>query len=482
MSQMKPYCFKCGAELDPEAIYCPDCGRLQRSMVVRAVESGSRSAPPPPPPAPVPQPPPAAPPPGPVPPQGPQSYADQPQYPDPSHQYSDQAEAHSGQQEPQDDLGWYPAGGGNQSLEPESAAEDRVYAQRPYPQQPYTDQPYPAQEYPEQPYEAPDDTYPAQNDAYTAQGDTYADPEQTQRLHDQPYAPPQPEATAPGSFESNYSEQGYPQPTYPEQTYPEQGHQEQGYPEHGYPEQSYREQTYPEQSYPEQSYQGSGYAEQGYTYSGQPYDDPGTAPGGYSGARDAGYGSLSDPYALEEWQRAPARRGPSRARLVVLAGAGLLGLFLVGLGIGKVVGGSSSSETPAAAPSQQSANVATAPPTTQPTAPPIATPTPDQGTGTATFKTVSGPNIPNGQCSTRLGCPIEVSLKNSGGRGGGTFSLTLTDQPTGGNTVATFSAPIPVTDAGATVQVTGYATSDKLPDYLKSGGTVYINNVTVKNG
>src|SRR5260370_15902518 len=46
MSQMKPYCFKCGAELDPEAIYCPECGRLQRSMVVRAVEPGAPSAPP----------------------------------------------------------------------------------------------------------------------------------------------------------------------------------------------------------------------------------------------------------------------------------------------------------------------------------------------------------------------------------------------------------------------------------------------------
>jgi hypothetical protein len=38
MSQMKAYCFKCGAELDPEAIVCPSCGRLQRSMVVRSVE------------------------------------------------------------------------------------------------------------------------------------------------------------------------------------------------------------------------------------------------------------------------------------------------------------------------------------------------------------------------------------------------------------------------------------------------------------
>ena len=46
MSQMKPYCFKCGAELEPEAIYCPECGRLQRSMVVRSVDPNDQGAPP----------------------------------------------------------------------------------------------------------------------------------------------------------------------------------------------------------------------------------------------------------------------------------------------------------------------------------------------------------------------------------------------------------------------------------------------------
>src|SRR5262249_6192454 len=45
MSQMKPYCFKCGAELEPDAIYCPECGRLQRSMVVRSVDPNAPSAP-----------------------------------------------------------------------------------------------------------------------------------------------------------------------------------------------------------------------------------------------------------------------------------------------------------------------------------------------------------------------------------------------------------------------------------------------------
>ena len=410
MSQMKPYCFKCGAELDPEAIYCPDCGRLQRSMVVRAVETGPRTgrqAPPPP----VP----------PVPPQGGRSYADQSQYPDPSQQHSDQAEAHPGQQEPQDDLGWYPAGGGNQAVEPESAADDRVYAQRPYPQQPFPEQPYPAQEYPEQPYQAPDDSYAAENDAHAAPGDSYADPDQTHRLPDQAYAAQEPPAAEHGSFESGYPEHGYPQQTYPEHGYPEQDHPEQGYPEQAYPEQAYPEQGYPEQSY----------SQEGYTYPGQQYPEPsGSASDGYSGAQDATYGSLSDPYGLEEWQRSSARRQPSRVRLVALAVAGLVGLFLVGLGIGKVVGGSGSPAGPAdTVSSQRSAPEGTAqPPTTQPTAPPAATVTPNQGTGTATFQRVSGPGIPHGQCSTKLGCPIQVTLKNSGERGGGTFSLTLTDQ------------------------------------------------------
>jgi hypothetical protein len=460
MSQMKPYCFKCGAELDPDAIYCPDCGRLQRSMVVRAVETGPRTArQAPPPPAP------------PLPPQGGRPFADQSQYPDPSQQHSDQAEANPGQQEPQDDLGWYPAGGGNQAVEPESAADDRVYAQRPYPQQPFPDQPYPAQEYPEQPYQAPDDAYAAENDAHAAPGDSYADPDQTHRLPDQAYVPQEPAAAEHGSFESAYSEHGYPQPTYPEPGYPEQGYPEQDHPEQGYPEQGYSQQGYPEQGYPEQ----------GYTYHGQQYAEPSaSASDGYPGARDATYGTLSDPYALEEWQRSPARRQPSRVRLVALAVAGLVGLFLVGLGIGKVVGGSGSPAGPAdTVSSQRSAPVATAPPpTTQPTAPPAATATPNQGTGTGSFQKVSA-QIPSG-CTTKQGCPIQVVLKNAGGRGGGTVGVTLVDDS--GKDIATFSGPIPVTDPGATVTVTGYANGDNLPAYLRAGGLVHITTVSVTNG
>lgn len=463
MSQMKPYCFKCGAELDPEAIYCPDCGRLQRSMVVRAAGSGPGSVPPVPP----------------APPQDSESYADQPQHPDQSQPYTEQAEPQPGQQAPSDDRGWYPAGGGHQVAEPESE-EGRVYAQRPFPQQPYAGQPYPAQEYPEQPYQAPDDVYGAQGDAYAGESHGYLTPEQTHAPEEGIYAPQEPASTEHDYRGQSYPEQGYPQQSYPEQDYAEQSHPEQGYPEQGYPEQSYPGQSYPEQSYPEQSYSPD-YPEQRYDYSSRQYPAPDQAstPGGYSGDQDTTYSTLSDPYALEEWQRAPARRQRSWVRLAAIAVAGLTGLFLVGFAIGKVFGGSGGPDTSQAPPQQQSAIVATATPSTQSSATPAATATPDQGTGTANFQKV-GADIP-GQCSTRQGCPIRVTVKNTGGRGAGTVSVTLTDAQGGGNTVATFSGPIPVTDPGATVQVTGYANGDKLPDYLRAGGTVYISNVTIKN-
>src|SRR5215813_1077986 len=288
MSQMKPYCFKCGAELDPEAIYCPDCGRLQRSMVVRAVGSGPRSEPP-----------------GPaVPPEDGQSFDDQPQHPDQSQQYPEQAEPQPGQREPREDPGWYPAGGGHQVSEPDPA-DDRVYAQRPFPEQPYAGQPYPAQEYPEQPYQAPDDAYGGQSDAYAGESHGYVAPDPTHAPEEGMYAPQEPAS----------SEHGYPEQGYPAQGYPERGYPEQGYPEQGYPEQRY-------------DYSSRQYAEP---------DQPSSS-GGYPSDHDATYSPLSDPYALEEWQRAPARRQPSWVRLAAIAVAGLAGLFLVGFAIGKVFG------------------------------------------------------------------------------------------------------------------------------------------------
>jgi hypothetical protein len=177
-------------------------------------------------------------------------------------------------------------------------------------------------------------------------------------------------------------------------------------------------------------------------------------------------------------------QGSNTLRLVALAAAALLGLFLIGFGIGHLLGVGSGSGSPSAAAPEQSARP-TAPgttaPTTAPTATPAATPTPGQGiTGNAKFQRVSS-SIP-GKCTTSQGCPVQVTLKNNGGQGSGSVTVTLSDAASGGNSVATFTGPIPATDAGSTVQVTGYANGDQLPAYLRSGGIVYITGVDIQNG
>jgi hypothetical protein len=159
----------------------------------------------------------------------------------------------------------------------------------------------------------------------------------------------------------------------------------------------------------------------------------------------------------------------------------VLGLFLVGFVIGKVIGGSSS---PAASTEPGSnlpvvAPTATAQPAATPATTPAPTPTIDQGGGNAAFQRVSGGASISGQCSTRQGCPVQVTLKNTGGRGGGTLTVGLTDD--GGNPIATFTGPIPVTDPGATVQVNGYATGDQLGPYLRNGGIVHLTTIDAKS-
>jgi hypothetical protein len=157
-------------------------------------------------------------------------------------------------------------------------------------------------------------------------------------------------------------------------------------------------------------------------------------------------------------------------------GAGLLGLFLIGLGIGHLIGAGGGSGSPSAAAPQQSTQPSTAP-TTQPTATPAQNATPAAGTGNARFQRTTA-SIPS-KCTTSQGCPVQITLKNSGERGSGTVTLTLTD---GTNAIATFNGPIPTTDAGQTVTVTGYANGDGLPAYLRSGGTVYVSTIDIKNG
>jgi hypothetical protein len=472
MSQMKPYCFKCGAELDPEAIYCPECGRLQRSMVVRAVEPAARSVPP-------------------VAPPGQPSYSEEPQYPDPSH-HQQQAEQHPDQHEPFDEQGWDQAGGGQPASDESAEEEARVYAQRTYPgQQPYSEQPYPAQEYPQQPYHAHEDAYATpengydagDDDAHVAREETYAIPDAghqdypggqysadeyssqgyaTSEAHDQPYdyAAPQSEAhDQPYDYVAPQSE-AHDQPY--DYAAPQSEAHDRPY-DYAAPQSEAHDQPYgyhaPQYAAPDQAYPYQGY---------------------YSSAEDASDGG--DPYRLEPWQSAPPRQGSNVVRIVAIAGLGLLGLFAVGLLIGHLISGPSTSDntTPAAQQSTLPTVAPTAPAAQQPTASAAPSTTPVQGAGSANFRVLNS-SIPS-RCSSRQGCPVQVTLKNNGGNGGGTVTVTLNDDGGNGSPIATYSGPIPTTDAGQTVTVNGYATGDRLPQYLIGGGLVGISKVDVKNG
>jgi hypothetical protein len=96
--------------------------------------------------------------------------------------------------------------------------------------------------------------------------------------------------------------------------------------------------------------------------------------------------------------------------------------------------------------------------------------------GRAMFQKLSV-SVPS-QCSTKQGCPIQVTFRNGGERGGGSVSVTMSDDA--GNPLASFSGPIPITDAGATVTVSGFANGDTLGAYLKAGGLPHISAVDVK--
>jgi hypothetical protein len=428
MSQMKPYCFKCGAELDPEAIYCPECGRLQRSMVVRAVEPAARSVPP-------------------VAPPGQPSYSEEPQYPDPSH-HQQQAEQHPDQHEPYDEQGWDQAGGGQPASEEDAEAEARVYAQRTYPgQQPYGEQPYPAQEYPQQPYHAHEDAYATPENGYDA---GHEDP---QVAREETYA-------IPDAGHQDYQGGQYSADEYSSQGYATGEAHDQQY-DYAAPQSEAHDQQYdynaPQYAAPDQAYPYQGY---------------------YSGAEDSS--DAGDPYRLEPWQSAPPRQGSNVVRIVAIAGLGLLGLFAVGLLIGHLISGPSSPDntTPAAQQSTLPTVAPTAPSAQQPSASAAPSTSPVQGAGTAKFVQLNS-TIPGGHCTSKQGCPVQVTLKNNGGNGSGTVTVTLNDD--GGNPIAAFSGPIPATDGGATVTVDGYATGDHLSAYLVSGGFVHIARVDIKN-
>jgi zinc-ribbon domain len=528
MSQMKPYCFKCGAELDPDAIYCPECGRLQRSMVVRAVEPGGSG-----PAAAQPEQPyqyhpgqeaepsqPAEHPPG-QPPHEHDPYA--------GHQYADQGwyageAAAAGTEHDQHPDATYPhdsweAQPGHHA-EPAQPGGDQVHAQPTYPdpyapgyEQPgytphedpepgydpqYGHQQQPAHEqysHPEPDHEQPGPHYGQLDQPGYQHEPQYEDP-QTPRgeqepaygQHEPQYEHPQ---TAYGEQEPAYGQHPppyeHPRTAYGEQE-PAHGQHE---PQYGDPQSTYGEQEpaygqhEPQYEHPEPTYQhpepGYGQAEPVYQPAEPVYRSSAPIPAGsgYSPQRPPAYVPEVNPYGPPPSEYAPPVAGPNRTRLYALLGAGLLGLLLIGFTIGQII--TRGSGSPSAGTNPPRTQAAAPPPTSQPTAAPTAVPTPTaaQGTGNARFQKVSS-DIPGSRCSTTQGCPITVTLKNNGDTGSGTVTVTLTDDA--GNPVATFTGPIPSTDGGATVQVSGFATGDRLPTYLKSGGIVHITTIDVKNG
>ena len=230
MSQMKPYCFKCGAELEPEAIYCPECGRLQRSMVVRSVDPNDQGAPP-------------APYSGSSHEQPYQLYPDRDaaaaehqgpaeQHPDAAPQHPDQHDPYA-QQHPEQDWrgGQHDAYGAQAPYTPTPPGGDQVYAQHDHDQQqPYGDQwtdsyqqgeagqgheasgynghdPY-AQH--EQGHDQQDQGYAQQDQGYAQQDQGYARQDQSYGQHDQGYGQ---QDQAYGQQDQGYGqhEQGYAQ-------------------------------------------------------------------------------------------------------------------------------------------------------------------------------------------------------------------------------------------------------------------------------
>jgi len=555
MSQMKPYCFKCGAELDPEAIYCPECGRLQRSMVVRAVDPAAPSAPP------------AAPrsdgpheqplqfyPDREAPPEQPAAPPDQASYyPDSSWQHPDQHDPYAQQQQQQyADQGWQAEGEAGQadaygqdawSAQP---GDEQVYAQHADPdpqQQPPQEQEQPWISAGYEPYTQPEAQTPYGEPEQPAAGHQDTWREAAPATYGQPESSWEQTDAAYGQTEAGYGHQepayGEPDPGYGHtdpangQVDPAHGQQEPAY---GLPDPSYaraepvQEPDYgdvqaaaptdpwaprpvsppvpplpppappmpppgspgsyrpgapsgryePDYSPPEPIYSSSSPAAPSSAGGYQPYSS--AQPSRYTPAAANPY---SPPYRPTENEQA---QGSNTLRLVALAVAALLGLFLIGLGIGHLLGVMNGSGTPSAAappattrPSGPPTAAPSHAPTTAPTATPV--PTPTTGTvitGNAKFQRVNT-SIP-GRCTTSQGCPIQVTLKNNGGQGSGSVTVTLSDAASGGNTLATFTGPIPVTDAGATVQVTGFAQGDQLPAYLRSGGTVYITGTDIQNG
>lgn len=185
----------------------------------------------------------------------------------------------------------------------------------------------------------------------------------------------------------------------------------------------------------------------------------------------------------------PAPRS-SRGRVLALAGAGILGLFLVSFAVGQTCAGGSDSRSVA-----RSGSLADAPSPVVPTptaSSPASSPTPGARTSStpapgqsvmpgvpsaARWVRVTS-TIPGGKCTTSQGCPVQGTFRNGGQRGGGIVTFSLIDSS--GAVVGTYMAPLPTTEAGGTAEVSGYANGDQLPAYLRSGGIVQLK-VDVQN-
>jgi hypothetical protein len=531
MSQMKPYCFKCGAELDPDTIYCPVCGRLQRSMVVRKVEAGGVDAA-----------------------QGETRYqepapeqADYPGFTD--QRYRPQVEQpyqpgiESRYDEPADEQRYQP----HDRYHP----SDSEFEHRPPEQGPgYADDQTPGAQEGHGRYGGEDEAHHASSAYGQGQGPGYG----SDRY------PPHPDAHDP-AYEQGY-EQGYYEPGQGyEQGYEHGYEQEQGYDQayqHGYEQEQGYDQAYQhgyeqEQGYGrEQEYTPQPPGDQGRSYAAQapaaggppagdhaprpspepPYpaqEDPSTWPpepvepppppppppprfvpfsgqaatGVRTPSRPSGQGSFQPQYTppaagppapggpgtadlagrhpYPGYQpAAPAR--PSWTRRLALGVAGLLILFLVGLGLGHLFGspttpaGSQSSrftQLPSQVPSQPQATApaqAAPSPTAQPTPFPSTAPT---VTGSAVWHTVSAQILNGGKCSISRGCEAGGTFRNSGGLGDGLVTFNITDR-THETVYASCTAPLPQTDTGGTATVSCWANSDQLDQLFESDPNAYI--------
>jgi hypothetical protein len=451
MSQMKPYCFNCGAELDPDAIHCPACGRLQRSIVVRNQEDegaregdagGQGYAQPEPP-----------------------GYYEQPEpgYQGPYQPSSAEEQGYYGRSEPDPyhpDQGQQPYFGGDQYYQPEQQPAEEASEEAPY-YQGYTGYPrYEPQQYEPQGTGAepgqPEPAYGSQEQGYPPTSGYGAYPG---------YARPEAEQAsgeAPSEARSPFERQPAPgagQPVY----------------------------SSPFTAAEPQSTS---------TYSGgwQPSSQPSSDRPAYRATEP----SRPDPFTYSTAYGPPpqAPESPNWARRIAIGVAGLFCLFVIGFALTHLMGRANQTAannpnlapTPPTTASRSPAGAGGATPTTatnpgpSPT-PPLygTTPSPQPSlSGNATWRLVRAQFMNGGRCTTSQGCELQGTFTNAGGQGVGQATFNLTDQA-GDTTYASCSVPLD-SSQGNQVTVSCYANSPQLDQLFLSdpNASVYLN-VQVQN-